>query len=69
MMGSHTNIACEGCGKPTEVTAGWSKPSGAAGNSTVFVQPVQRADIVLGHAGHLCTKCWWERVIGSQVAA
>jgi hypothetical protein len=69
MTVSHTNVACEDCGKPTEVTAGWSKPSGTAGSATGFVQPVQRADVVLGHEGHLCTKCWWARVIGSQEAA
>ncbi len=69
MTVSHTNVACEGCGKETEATAGWSKPSGTAGSAGGFVQPVQRADHVLGHSGHLCTKCWWERVIAGRVAA
>jgi hypothetical protein len=53
--------SCEGCGAATELTGGWSKSSGAAGSATVFVQAVQRADLMLGHCGYLCTRCWWVR--------
>lgn len=53
--------ACEDCGVTSETTAGWSKPSGADGSAHSFSQPVQRADLMLGHEGYLCTRCWWRR--------
>lgn len=53
---------CEDCGASTERTGGWSKPSGTAGSESSFMQPVQRADFMLGHEGYLCTLCWWARM-------
>jgi hypothetical protein len=61
-------IACEDCGAQSESTGGWSKPSGTAGAASVFTQQVQRADLLLGHKGYLCTRHWWARNFERQAA-
>lgn len=52
---------CEDCGARTESQVGWNRPSGVAGSTSVFIQPVQPAPVVLGHDGYLCDRCWWSR--------
>jgi hypothetical protein len=58
--------SCEDCGARSESVvafadggAGSSRSSGA--NTITTMQPVGRADVMLGHPGYLCKRCWWAR--------
>ena len=65
----HSNIACEDCGARSESMGAFNRPSGVAGSVVTWHTTPGPADVVLGHPGYLCSRCWWKRVAKLQVAA